>query len=375
MKYNGNKSENRKKTIEKEGKENCEDFEIKTMMKEINKYYRYIFKINKVKKKINPINSSLTITNDRLLTQRKELRKSNSLTNQLTHKIVKEALIIELRRELKYQMKFKYIYNNYLSKLIQLREEVKDNKEKIENKTNLLKETFNDKFVIITQFQKSIDILEKQRNEIITSSKEVINMKDKIRQNLLDKLNKIQFENNKQSTKIDELNNKIGGLELKKIKEMQKLEEEFHQEEENYKKILGSFDSLKRKYIFFTEEYNSYIKTGQEIAQQDVKLFDKTNATNCLEEENLTIKLKESKMKEVQLKEKLDILKSKVAILQKMKKQVINEDERKQNFEKLLRSSIKKNLKQNVRARKFRNSRLSNSASFGGLINKYSFIN
>ena len=375
MKYNGNKSENRKKTIEKEGKENCEDFEIKTMMKEINKYYRYIFKINKVKKKINPINSSLTITNDRLLTQRKELRKSNSLTNQLTQKIVKEALIIELRRELKYQMKFKYIYNNYLSKLIQLREEVKDNKEKIENKTNLLKETFNDKFVIITQFQKSIDILEKQRNEIITSSKEVINMKDKIRQNLLDKLNKIQFENNKQSTKIDELNNKIGGLELKKIKERQKLEEEFHQEEENYKKILGSFDSLKRKYIFFTEEYNSYIKTGQEIAQQDVKLFDKTNATNCLEEENLTIKLKESKMKEVQLKEKLDILKSKVAILQKMKKQVINEDERKQNFEKLLRSSIKKNLKQNVRARKFRNSRLSNSASFGGLINKYSFIN
>ena len=229
--------------------------------------------------------------------------------------------------------------------------------------------------MIITQFEKSIDILEKQRNEIITSSKEVINMKDKIRQNLLDKLNKIQFENNKQSTKIDELNSKIGGLELKKIKEIQKLEEEFHQEEENYKKILGSFDSLKRKYIFFTEEYNSYIKTGQEIAQQDVKLFDKTNATNCLEEENLTIKLKESKMKEVQLKEKLDILKSKVAILQKMKKQVINEDERKQNFEKLLRSSIKKNLKQNVRARKFRNSRLSNSASFGGLINKYSFIN
>ena len=107
MKYNGTISENRKKTIEKKGKENCEDLEIKTMMKEINKYYRYIFKINKVKKKINPINSSLTITNDRLLTQRKELRKSNSLTNQLTHKIVKEALIIELRRELKYQMKFK----------------------------------------------------------------------------------------------------------------------------------------------------------------------------------------------------------------------------------------------------------------------------
>ena len=57
--------------------------------------------------------SNLQISHDKNFISHKRHIKSKSLTIQLSDKIAKEALIIELRRELNYHIKFQKIYKNY----------------------------------------------------------------------------------------------------------------------------------------------------------------------------------------------------------------------------------------------------------------------
>ena len=314
----------RTSSIKKSNSINSEDEQIKNIIKEINSDFKQtlffdIRKPNKLRTLVrNKSNFSTININSN---KKKTLKRENSLTFKLKNKINKESLIMELRQELKYHIKFNFIYKSLLKKIIQLKDLVKDNKEQVENNTNALKETFKDRFDIIDNYEKTIKLLELEKKELITSSTEIIKMRENTHKNLLKQFSEIQEQNDEQRQKIDGLTKNITLLEYKKSHINDELQTQLNLEERKYEKNLRLYKSLMRKYEYFLEEYNTYIKSGNEIAKIDVKLNDNTNAKNTLIEEDLDIELNEKLLRKKNLMDNINELKLKIKILEDKQKE------------------------------------------------------
>ena len=314
----------RTSSIKKSNSINSEDEQIKNIIKEINSDFKQtlFFDIrtpNKLRTLVrNKSNFSTININSN---KKRTLKRENSLTFKLKNKINKESLIMELRQELKYHIKFNFIYKSLLKKIIQLKDLVKDNKEQVENNTNALKETFKDRFDIIDNYEKTIKLLELEKKELITSSTEIIKMRENTHKNLLKQFSEIQEQNDEQRQKIDGLTKNITLLEYKKSHINDELQTQLNLEERKYEKNLRLYKSLMRKYEYFLEEYNTYIKSGNEIAKVDVKLNDYTNAKNTLIEEDLDIELNEQLLRKKNLMDNINELKIKIKILEDKQKE------------------------------------------------------
>ena len=94
-------------------------------------------------------------------------------------------------------------------------------------------------------------------------------------------LTDIQVRNSKQREKIEILQSNINDLEYKKSHLNEELQKQLEKEEKAYEEHLKLYKSLVKKHQYFLDEYNSFLKCGDEITKIDVKLFDDTNAKNC----------------------------------------------------------------------------------------------
>ena len=311
-------------SVKKNNSINSEDEQLKNIIKEINSDFKQtlFFDIrtpNKLRTLVrNKSNFSTININSN---KKKTLKRENSLTFKLKNKINKESLIMELRQELKYHIKFNFIYKSLLKKIIQLKDLVKDNKEQVENNTNALKETFKDRFDIIDNYEKTIKLLELEKKELITSSTEILKMRENTHRNLLKQFSEIQEQNDEQRQKIDGLTKNITLLEYKKSHINDELQTQLNLEERKYEKNLRLYKSLMRKYEYYLEEYNTYIKSGNEITKVDVKINDYTNAKNTLIEEDLDIELNEKLLRKKNLMDNINELKLKIKILKDKQKE------------------------------------------------------
>ena len=314
----------RTSSIKKSNSINSEDEQIKNIIKEINNDFKQtlFFDIRTPNKLRTLVRNKSNFSTININSNKKNtLKRENSLTFKLKNKINKESLIMELRQELKYHIKFNYIYKSLLKKIIQLKDLVKDNKEQVENNTNALKETFKDRFDIIDNYEKTIKLLELEKKELITSSTEIIKMRENTHKNLLKQFSEIQEQNDEQRQKIDGLTKNITLLEYKKSHINDELQTQLDLDERKYEKNLRLYKSLMRKYEYFLEEYNTYIKSGNEIAKVDVKLNDYTNAKNTLIEEDLDIELNEQLLRKKNLMDNINELKIKIKILEDKQKE------------------------------------------------------
>ena len=310
------------KEIKKPKKETSEDEEIKKVIKEINHdNKKRLFLDYKSPTKIRTfIRSQSTLTSSKIKSHSKiyfiKENQDNSLLFKLKDKIAKETLILELRQELKYHIKFKAIYKNLLKKITHLKELVKENKEKIEKNTELLKETFADRFNIIDSYEKTISLLNQEKKELNKSNKEILKIRQVTKEKLIKELNEIQIRNTTQRDKIETLQKKLDALEYQKAHLNEELEKKMELDENNYEKQLKLYKVLCKKYEIFLAEYNSYIKSGDEIAKIEVKLFDDTNIKNSLIEEDLDVELNEKLLKKSYLLNNINSLKSKIAVIE-----------------------------------------------------------
>ena len=314
----------RTSSIKKSNSINSEDEQIKNIIKEINSDFKQtlFFDIRTPNKLRTLVRNKSNFSTININSNKKNtLKRENSLTFKLKNKINKESLIMELRQELKYHIKFNYIYKSLLKKIIQLKDLVKDNKEQVENNTNALKETFKDRFDIIDNYEKTIKLLEIEKKELITSSTEILKMRENTHRNLLKQFSEIQEQNDEQRQKIDGLTKNITLLEYKKSHINDELQTQLDLDERKYEKNLRLYKSLMRKYEYFLEEYNTYIKSGNEIAKVDVKLNDYTNAKNTLIEEDLDIELNEQLLRKKNLMDNINELKIKIKILEDKQKE------------------------------------------------------
>ena len=215
------------------------------------------------------------------------------LSNKLGHKIIKEALILGLREEYNYNEKSKKTLLKYLTDVNRLKEKVKKNKEDVEENCQKLKQEFYDKFKIIDNYEKQINLLNEEKKEIIKTNNEIISMKNKITESLKKQFNKLQKEVETQMTIIDELKGKILVLEEKKANLDKEFEEILIEEEKKYQKLLEEFSLLSKKYEYYNFEYNKFDKYPEEKIKEDLNLYDNTKTNDLLTEENLKVELAE----------------------------------------------------------------------------------
>ena len=140
-----------------------------------------------------------------------------TLSNKLNNKIIKEALILGLREEYQYNEAIKSTFENYLTEIISLKNQVKRNKEEVESNCEKLKTEFREKFIIVENFEKRIDLLNQEKKEIMRTNEEILSLKYEQNSLLKKQFDKVQEDNNKQMEEIQKLKVKIE--ELTEIKE------------------------------------------------------------------------------------------------------------------------------------------------------------
>jgi hypothetical protein len=279
----------------------------------------------KIKLKKNKKINNKTITPKAVKLRLKYIRfneKSKPLANKLEYKIIKEALILGLREELNHNETMKETLCEYLDDVNRLKERVKKNKEEVEDNCNQLKQEFNDRFKIIENFEKQIGLLNEEKKEIIRTNNEIIAMKSKTTQSLKNQLNKIQEDTNEQRVVIDDLKEKILGLE----KKLNNLNNEFDliiiEEEKKYKKLLDDYLILAEKCEYYQIEYNKYDKYPEEKLKDDLNLFDTTKKNDLLTEENLKIELAEKTFVRDKLINSINNLHKQINIIEEKQKEI-----------------------------------------------------
>ena len=279
----------------------------------------------KIKLKKNKKINNKTITPKAVKLRLKYIRfneKSKPLANKLEYKIIKEALILGLREELNHNETMKETLSEYLDDVNRLKERVKKNKEEVEDNCNQLKQEFNDRFIIIDNFEKQIGLLNEEKKEIIRTNNEIIAMKSKTTQSLKNQLNKIQEDTNEQRVVIDDLKEKILGLE----KKLNNLNNEFDliiiEEEKKYKQLLADYLILAEKCEYYQIEYNKYDKYPEEKLKDDLNLFDTTKKNDLLTEENLKIELTEKTFVRDKLINSINNLHKQINIIEEKQKEI-----------------------------------------------------
>jgi hypothetical protein len=318
---------------------NSEDEQIKKILKEIKSEYKNtIFFEPKSAAKINTFRRNRSILSSTSIgTSYKysfsNKKSENSLSNKLKDNITKESLILELRQELKHHMKFNYIYNHLLKSVIHLKEVVKQNRDNVQRNSELFIETFKDKYNLIQQYEKTIVSLGEEKKEIKKTNEEIYQLRKDTNDKLIKQMSEIDERNNQQKEKLDSLSFKMKDLEYKRSVLNEELQEQMEKDQKNYEEQLKKFKTLSNGYEYYKDEYNSFLKTGDEMTKINVKLDDDTNAKNELIKEDLEVKLNDKIIQKSFLIGNINRLKL------KMKSITDQEKEKSSRYEKRLLAS------------------------------------
>ena len=279
-----------------------------------------------------------------------------TLSNKLNNKIIKESLILNLREEYQYNETIKTTFKNFLSEIISLKLQVKKNKEEVESNCEKLKEEFKEKFIIVDNFEKRIELLNEEKKEIMRTNEEIINLKNEQNALLRKQFDKVQEDNNKQMEEIQQLKIRIN--ELTDIKEnlISELEKEQAEKEKHYKELIKEFLLLSKKCEYYQIEYDKFDMFPEELIKKNINLYDNTYSNDLITEENLKIKLSEKNSIKDELINNKQIIKEK---MDKLEEEKIELERREKKFGKnldvrnLLKSKKKGNKTLSIKTKYF----------------------
>ena len=289
-------------------------------------------------------------------------KQEDSLLYKLKDKITKETLILELRQELNYLIESNVVYNDFLKKIIRLKDLVKENRDKLQNNTDSFKETYKDKFNIIEQFENSIVFLGKEKTVMIEANDEILKIKQGTNNKLIKEFNEIQARNNIQKEEINSLDYKIRELEYKKSTLHDDLIKQYETDKKNYENFLKKYQILVNTYKYLSNEYDSYAKSGDEITKIDVKLDDESYAKTLLIKEDLEVKLGDRLIENSALVENMNTLKKEIKVIEDKQQEERDKREKKllsfrlSIFNNINKSNKKRNYNFKLRNKVFRKS-------------------
>jgi hypothetical protein len=147
-------------------------------------------------------------------------------------------------------------------------------------------------------------------------------MKAKQTTELKKQLNKVQNETNEQMKVINELDKKIEALETKKAGLDHEFAQIVKQQDDDCKKFQEELLVLSKKADYYQKEYDSFNKYPEEIAKDDINLFDYTKARDLLTEENLKIDLAEKNFVKDKLLNNLNALHQQIDAFEEKQKEM-----------------------------------------------------
>ena len=314
----------------------------------------------KLKFSLSPKNTSINSLKQKYI---RFSKLPKTLSNNLTNKIIKESLILSLREELQYNEKIESIFQNYLTKLISLKLQVKKNKEEVESNCEKLKNEFHEKFIIVDNFEKQIGLLNDSKKEIIRTNEEIINLKNEQNNLLRKQFDKVQDDCNKQMDEISKLKNKIDELTEIKNNIQSELEKELEIEEQKHKVLLKEYALLVRKCEYYQIEYDKFDMFPEEKIKKELNLYDNTYSNDLITEENLKIKLYEKKSIRDELINNKESIKEKIDNLEETQKEILM---REKKYGKNL------DVRNNVKFRKHVNKKLDINLKYSNIGNNFS---
>ena len=281
-----------------------------------------------------------------------------TLSNKLSTKIIKESLILALREEFQYNEKIKETFENYLNEVTLLKSQVKKNKEEVEFNCEKLKAEFQEKFVVVDNYEKRIELLNEEKKEIIRTNEEIIKLKNEQRNLLQKQFDKVQEDSNKQMDEITQLKIKINELTDINLNLNSELEKEQEIQEQKYQELIKQYLELSKKCEYYQIEYDKFDMLPHELIKKNINLFDDTLSKEILVEENLKIKLFEQKYIQDELITNKKNLKDKLTVLEETQNELKRREEKygKNMFNE--KSNIKsRQAKQNFFKTKFDNTK------------------
>lgn len=276
------------------------------------------------------------------------------LSQKLLHKIIKETLILGLREELRYNEKIQKTLKKYLSDLSRLKERVKNNKIKVEENYEKLKNDFHDNFILVDNYEKQINLLNEEKNEIIKTNDAILILKDKAREKLKNQYDTIQEETTNQVKKTNELKDKIKYLEREWAFLDIEFEKKKNEEESKYNALLKEYKILSDKYEYYKNEYNQYEKYPAEKLNDNLNLFDNTKTNDLITEENLKIKLVEKNCIRKKLLNSVKVLHKRIYFFEETQKEIAEKQKKYNEIFKKIHVKFKdKNItKKNIKINK-----------------------
>ena len=248
------------------------------------------------------------------------------LINKVDSKIKKSSLILQLRRDCKYFELQKRIKEYNLTEISSKREDYENNIQEVYQFHNQLREEMKDFVSGIDLYDKKVNELENERENILSSSYSIIEKKANEKIQLQNKLNDISSKLNQQLEILK--SNEIRFDSLKKQKDDE--ENKFMQEET---KEVDKYNKLFKKYRDLLTKYNIYEKEEDNDNENDLALTRRAYEGNLMKED-LKIKLTEAKLKNELLKKNFDDIVSKVNLVSKSDN----------NTSSIIINSFKKNL-------------------------------
>ena len=243
-----------------------------------------------------------SLLTEMLYTKKENIQRTKNLLKEVNKIINKENIIIQLRTELKYIKLLNSYYKQYLTVIQNLKEKFLDNKIGVEKYCDELRRNGKNDTLIIDRYEEKINLLKKEKQEIIKTNEAIINIKYDVTLKLKTKLAEIETKINMNIEEINKQNIKIKSLEDRKEIEKQEFLKEEEKQKKKIKKLKFKLNDLKdTKKILESKIKHFEVEKGFKPVDLDNDLM----GISILEKENKDIKLKEEEIKNQNLMEEV----------------------------------------------------------------------
>ena len=246
----------------------------------------------------------------------KTKRYSNILLNNTERIITKENIILQIRKELKYQQTMNKTFNIFKKYSDDITNYYKENYEGVLDHKQKLSRELKDFIQIVEGYESQIALLKKQNQDIKNHNEKIIEIKKGTQRELKQKYNEIEEKLEIQNKELQKLNNTLNEYQVQSDHYIDDLNKGELDHFEKYEMLDEGYKKLEKQFKYYND---------MEVKKMHLHL-DEINDNLCAEEENnADLKLQDNLIKNKFLKNIVDEIKRQLEELESLKTKYIEE--------------------------------------------------
>ena len=241
---------------------------------------------------------------------------SNKLLNNTEKIITKENIILQIRKELKYQQTMNRYFNIFKKYSDDITNYYKENYEGVFDHKQKLRHELKDFIEIIEGYESQIALLKKQNQDIKNHNEKIIEIKKSKQRELKQKYDEIEEKLEIQTKELKKLNNTLNEYQVQSDHYIDDLNKGELDHFEKYEMLEEGYKKLEKQFKFYND---------MELKKLHLQL-DEMNTNLCAEEENnADLKLQDNLIKNNFLKNIVDEIKRQLEELESLKTKYVEE--------------------------------------------------